>query len=225
MSNRPTKTSRPTAVAHIAVAVLTLLCGASLVAPGPTAFAAEVAKLAAEVKAKGWIAYGARAANGDWDLFLCRPDGTGVHPLTRTPELNEFSPQFSRDGRKLLYRRIPRDEVIDNNHHGEQGELVLARSDGQDAIVFGKPGEYPWASWNADATQIACLSIKGITLVDVAGRRMWPAGKSCGRCHEKVSFSSWCGRLMGNGWREWPTRMGPVGASPAWRWSAAKPAP
>jgi Tol biopolymer transport system component len=172
MSNRPTKTSRPTAVAHIAVAVLTLLCGASLVAPGPTAFAAEVAKLAAEVKAKGWIAYGARAANGDWDLFLCRPDGTGVHPLTRTPELNEFSPQFSRDGRRLLYRRIPRDEVIDNNHHGEQGELVLARSDGQDAIVFGKPGEYPWASWNADATQIACLSIKGITLVDVAGRKV-----------------------------------------------------
>ena len=64
MSNKPTKTSRPTAVAHLAVAMLTVLCGARLVAPGPMVFAAEVAKLAAEVKAKGWIAYGARAANG-----------------------------------------------------------------------------------------------------------------------------------------------------------------
>ncbi len=154
------------------LAMLAVVCGASLVAQTPTARSAEVGTLAEEVRAKGWIAYGARSAQGDWDLFLCRPDGTDIRPLTRTPKFNEFSPQFSRDGRKLLYRRIPRDEVIDNNHHGTQGELVLARSDGRNPKVFGQPGEYPWASWNADATQIACLSIKGITLIDLASKKV-----------------------------------------------------
>ena len=35
----------------------------------------KMAALAREVRGKGWIAYGARSAKGDWDLFLCRPDG------------------------------------------------------------------------------------------------------------------------------------------------------
>ena len=137
----------------------------------------EITELAEEVKILGWIAYGARAEKGDWDLFVCRPDGSSIRPLTQTPEWNEFSPQFSRDGRKLLYRRIPRGETMDNNHHGTQGELVLARGDGKEPVVFGQAGEYPWASWNPDATQIACLSIKGISLVEVASRkvvRSWP---------------------------------------------------
>lgn len=132
----------------------------------------EVRTLAEEVKEVGWIAYGARSEKGDWDLFLCRPDGSSSRPLTRTSEFNEFSPQFSRDGQRLLYRRIPRGETIDNNHHGTQGELVLARSDGSEPIVFGHAGEYPWASWNPDATQIACLSIKGISLIEVGSRKV-----------------------------------------------------
>src|SRR5262249_8971447 len=33
-------------------------------------------------------------------------------------------------------------------------------------------GEYPWASWSPDGAQVACLSIKGITLVDTATQRV-----------------------------------------------------
>ena len=44
---------------------------------------------------------------GDWDLFVCRPDGTSLRNITRTPRSNEAAPQFSRDGRKMLYRRQP----------------------------------------------------------------------------------------------------------------------
>lgn len=127
-----------------------------------------VKSLAEEVASLGWIGYGARTEKGDWDLFVCRPDGSKIHPLTRTPKYNEFSPQFTRDGTRLLYRRIPREESIDNNRHGEQGELVVARSNGADPVVLGQPGEFPWASWNPEATRIACLSIGGITLVDVS---------------------------------------------------------
>ncbi len=131
-----------------------------------------VNRLAEEVRSQGWIAFSARADKGDWDVFLCRPDGSQRRNITRTPDYNEFAPQFSRDGRRLLYRRIPRKETIDNNHHGTQGELVLANSDGSGPEALGGPGEYPWASWSPDGKQIACLSIKGISFIDVASKQV-----------------------------------------------------
>jgi Tol biopolymer transport system component len=132
----------------------------------------QLARLATEVHDNGWIAYGARSSTGDWDLFLCRPEGSDIRPLTRTPQFNEFSPQFSRDGRKLLYRRIPKDEKIDNNRNGEQGELIMSNNDGSQPTVMGKPGELSWASWSPDGRQIACLSIQGVSFIDVATRQI-----------------------------------------------------
>src|SRR5262249_39827582 len=67
---------------------------------------ADVRKLAAEVRGKGWIAFSARSERGDWDLFAMRPDGSRRRHVTRTPEWNEAWPQFSRDGSRLLYRRL-----------------------------------------------------------------------------------------------------------------------
>jgi len=131
-----------------------------------------VKRLADEVRDKGWIVFSARAEQGNWDLFLCRPDGSALRNITRTSEYHEAAPQFSRDGRKLLYRRLPRKETIDGNHYGTQGELVFANSDGTDAKVYGKSGEYPWASWSPDGKQIACLEIKGVFLVDVATKQV-----------------------------------------------------
>ncbi len=128
--------------------------------------------LRSEVAGKGWIIYGARSSQGDWDLFTCRPDGSGVRPVTQTREYNEFVPQVSRDGRKLLYRRVPRSESIDGNHYGAQGELVIANRDGSEPKVLGKAGELPWASWSPDDQQVACLNIKGISFVELASGRV-----------------------------------------------------
>ena len=165
--------------------IMRFVCAGSLLAGGaggiPAAAGPELApaapsdaiqQLAAEVHGKGWIVYSGRSPHGDWDLFACRPDGSGPRNLSRTPEFNEAAPEFSRDGRRLLYRRLPRAEAIDGNRYGEQGELVIANSDGTQATAFGKPGEYPWASWNPDGSRIACLSIKGIAVIDVAARRV-----------------------------------------------------
>jgi Tol biopolymer transport system component len=132
----------------------------------------SVRTLAEEVCGKGWIVFCARSGEGDWDLFLCRPDGSDLGNITHTPAYNEAASQFSRDGRKLLYRRLPRDEIIDGNHYGTQGELVLANNDGTNPQAFGERGEYPWASWSPDGCQLACLSIEGISLVDIATRRV-----------------------------------------------------
>ena len=35
-----------------------------------------LAGLAKEVRTKGWIVFSATSAQGDWDLFLMRPDGS-----------------------------------------------------------------------------------------------------------------------------------------------------
>ncbi len=132
----------------------------------------RVKALAAEVRDLGWIAFGARTSNGDWDLFLMRPDGSQLRDITNTPEYSEAAPRFSPDGKKLLYRRLRKDQTISGNQYGTQGALVIARSDGTDPQVWGGDGEYPWASWGPDGTEVACLSPRGIFFVDIASRKV-----------------------------------------------------
>ncbi len=131
-----------------------------------------VQALAAEVREKGWIIYAARSPKEDWDLFLCRPDGSDVRNITESPDYNEFSPLFSHDAKRVLYRRIARSEAIDDNQHGTQGVLVVAQSDGSQPTVLGQEGEFTWASWSPDGKQIACLTIKGMLFVDLETRQV-----------------------------------------------------
>ncbi len=131
-----------------------------------------VQQLAREVRDRGWILYAARSAQGDWDLFLCRPDGSSIQNITRSPDFNEFSPLFSPDAARIIYRRIARSETIDNNQHGMQGSLVLARSDGSQPTVLGGDGELTWASWSPDGKQIACLTKKGILFIEFDTRKV-----------------------------------------------------
>lgn len=132
----------------------------------------QAAALAREVHDKGWIAYGARSDKGDWDLFLCRPDGSDVRNITNTPQFSEAAPRFSPDGKKLLYRRFPRDTKISHDQWGFQGELIIASADNTHAAPVGGDGEFPWASWSPDGKQIACLTKKGIQIVDLATRKV-----------------------------------------------------
>lgn len=142
------------------------------VSPGEARRDASAARLAEEVRRDGWLVFSARSELGDWDLFVSRPDGSDRRNLTRTPESNETGAQFSRDGRRLLFRRLSVAEPVDQNHFGAQGELVLAGSDGSTPTVLGQGEEFPWASWSPDGKQVACLSAKGITIVDVATRQI-----------------------------------------------------
>jgi len=148
-----------------------LMAIAFVVVPG-ACVAGLTRELADEVGGKGWIVFSSRSDAGDWDLFLCRPDGSDLRNISRTPQYHEAAPQFSRDGRRLLYRRLPQSEIISGNRYGEQGQLVFANSDGTSAEVYGENGPCPWASWSPDGKQIACLSIKGISFIDIASRQV-----------------------------------------------------
>ncbi len=127
----------------------------------------RVRALAQEVRDRGWIVFSARSTQGDYDLFACRPDGSQRRALTATPEFSEILPRISPDGHRLLYRRLPKDEVPHNNHHGTQGELVVANADGSGVRVLGVAGALPWASESPDGRQIATLARDGISFVDV----------------------------------------------------------
>ncbi len=157
---------------HVSLLCLATLCLAACQRMSvPKALDPRAAALAKEVRGLGWIAFGARSEKGDWDLFAMRPDGSDRRNLTNTPDYSEAAPRFSPDGRKLLYRRLARDKQIDGNRYGMQGSLVIANADGSNPQVWGADGEFPWASWSPDGTQIACLAPKGISIVDLATRQ------------------------------------------------------
>ncbi len=128
-----------------------------------------MAKLAAEVRDKGWIVFSAATDGGDWDLFLMRPDGSDRRKLTDTRQYNEAGAKFSPDGKKLLYYRMAVTAKMDNNTYGTY-DLVIANADGSDAVVYGN--SFRWASWGPDGSQIACLDKTGIQIVDLASRKV-----------------------------------------------------
>ena len=44
-----------------------------------------VQKLAQEVADLGWLVFAGKSAQGDYDLFVCRPDGSKLRNITNTP--------------------------------------------------------------------------------------------------------------------------------------------
>src|SRR6266699_1130227 len=199
---------------------LTTLAGAA--DPSP-----EVARLAAEVRGKGWIVFPARSAQGDWDLFLMRPDGSHRRALTRTPEWNEAAPQFSRDGTRLLYRRLKRDEAISGNRYGEQGALVAANSDGTDARALGAEGELSWASWSPNGCEFATLSLKGVSFVDAETGKVLRTLPRHG-FFQQLTWSpdgQWLigvANAFGTGWSIARMAVGTGGSAPSTLWTAAR---
>jgi Tol biopolymer transport system component len=156
----------------LAALLLTTILVAAVAAEDKT-----VETLRREVVTKGWVVTSIKQKRGDWDLVLMRPDGSKQRKLTDTPDWSEAAPRWSPDSRRLLYRRIKAGTVISHDRWGFQGELVMADAMGRNGRVMGK---HPWGCWSPDGTQISCLSLKGIEILDVATgkvkRRMKRAG-------------------------------------------------
>ncbi len=100
---------------------------------------------------------------------------------------------FRSDGKKLLYRQIARGSTVSHDRWGFQGRLVIADPGGANAAVVGQDGQWPWASWSPDGTQIACLVPKA------SRSSTWRARKWFAACRAKESTSSSSGRRMESG--------------------------
>ncbi|HWB96250.1 MAG TPA: hypothetical protein VG672_06095 [Bryobacteraceae bacterium] len=152
--------------------LLLLASAPALTARAKTSLGPREARLAHEVATKGWVVTASKTEKGDWDLFLMRPDGSQRRNLTNSPNYNEMGGRFSPDGRKILYRRIAPGVKIQHDHWGATGELVIANADGTNPVIYGPPGDYPWASWSPDGKQVACLTKTGIEIRDLATRQV-----------------------------------------------------
>ncbi len=136
--------------------------------------ASSVRELAKEVAGKGWIVFSAGTAQGDYDLFVSRPDGSAKRNLTQTPDWNEYGGRFSPDSKRILYRRQKAGESINHDRWGAMGSLVVANADGSNPVVQGRDGEWPWASWSPDGKQFACLFKREgkITIIEAESRKL-----------------------------------------------------
>lgn len=132
-----------------------------------------VEKLRREVRSRGWIIFTALSGGpaSDLDLFVMRPDGSNLQNITRTPDLDEHSARFSPDGRKLLYRRLPKatrartavnrlPQDVGNialKTWPQMGSLVISDSDGANPKVVSQGTDGAGATWGPQGRQLACL--------------------------------------------------------------------
>ena len=141
--------------------------------------------LAAEVARLGWVVYSARSEQGDWDIFCCRPNGTDIRNLTRTPQSTEFSPQVSRDGRQTplpppAARRDDRQQSARRTRRtGDRRQRRLAPAGAGRA---GRPTRGPVGVPTASRSP-ACPS-------KASPSSIWPRGRKSGVCRARASFSS-----------------------------------
>ncbi len=131
-------------------------------------------ELAKEVASKGWILFSTKTPQGDYDLFLSRPDGSAKRNLTKTPEWNEYGGRFSPDSKRMLYRRHKAGQETNHDRWGALGTLVVANADGSNPVVQGGEGEWPWASWAPDGKRFACLYKREgkITIIEAESKKL-----------------------------------------------------
>jgi Tol biopolymer transport system component len=127
----------------------------AVVPPGPPA-------------ANGLIAFaGATDDNPtESDIYVVAPDGTGLRALTLTPELVEYAPIWSPDGRRLAFVRVPSNPslpcatscqlvVVDPSSGAETFSAEIPQPDG----AAGGPWVPASLAWSPDGRAIGIKSV------------------------------------------------------------------
>jgi len=109
-----------------------------------------------------WLAYVGRRS-GNPELYAVRLPGGRPVRLTFTPRVAESSPDWSPDGRRLVYAR--------------DGDLYVTTLDRSEARLLARDGAAP--AWSPDGRRIAFERAGAIVVVTargVGGRRIVPGG-------------------------------------------------
>lgn len=95
------------------------------------------------------IAFAALGVNNRYDIFVVKPDGTGLTNLTRT-QSHDWSPDWSPDGSHLAFYR---------DFGGGNYELyTMNRSGGERVRLTNTARRESWPSWSPDGQQIAYVA-------------------------------------------------------------------
>ena len=98
----------------------------------------------------------ANVAEGTGDIFIANSDGTGITPLTTSPELDD-SPAWSPDGLRLVFRSY---------QAGYEGDIWVMNADGSNAVnltpTLGTAVvDNRRPSWSPDGRKIVYASTAG----------------------------------------------------------------
>jgi hypothetical protein len=92
-----------------------------------------------------------RYTEDSWDeyIFLVETDGTGLRKLTPDQNVRESFPQFSPDGKKIVFSRWPKDGVPN---------IWVMNSDGTDRVALTNLDFADMPAWSPDGKHIAFVS-------------------------------------------------------------------
>jgi Tol biopolymer transport system component len=87
------------------------------------------------------------------DIYVIRPDGSGLTNLTNTPDADEYGAAWSPDSRRIAYAGRERGESAG------QTDIFTMNADGSGVVrVTGDPADEFDPAWSPDGTQIAFTS-------------------------------------------------------------------
>jgi dipeptidyl aminopeptidase/acylaminoacyl peptidase len=129
----------------------------------------ENERAAAPPVANGLIAFGGESdANPETsDIYVAAPDGTGLRPLTSTPELIEYAPAWSPDGSRLAFVRN-HDHISSTPCLNGCQLVVIDPATGVETFSADippppRPGFDTWTpwslAWSPDGREIAVQSV------------------------------------------------------------------
>jgi len=114
-----------------------------------------------------WIAFVSDrdSVGGPWELYVVRPDGSGVRRVTQTPA-DEFAPHWSRDGREIVTMTASDDSTALWAIHpdGTGRRCVVARpAKGLALSHDGRRIAYAVGSWTVNRLMVANVDGSGAT--------------------------------------------------------------
>ena len=166
-------------VRAIVTSVVSLACAFVVVF---TATASRGASSSATFRAtNGLLAYPASVGNlshSHSQIFTVQPDGSHVHPLTHFHDSDAASPDWSPDGRKIIFTRfwsvqgehgLPESfQILTMNADGSAMRAVTSRGLDEQAsylpdgrILYYRGSSDVWVVANPDATHIRSTAIQG----------------------------------------------------------------